>query len=620
MTRALFRRPWVALLALSLCLSAPALGEGVAVGAVPEQLARAERLFQDWQYDEGIALAERLYTQYPGLPPVQYLAAKAKFYQQDYAGAVALFERATAAHPAKGGREPLLEFARATHEITQGFVVARSPHFELRVAPGPDELLAPYALDALERAWAALGDDLGWRPSRPVVVEAYRSAAELSAATGLSTEAIKTSGTIAVCKHNKLMFTSPGALLRGYEWLDTLSHEYVHYVVSVVSHNTVPIWLHEGLAKFQETRWSGEAGRALSPYSESLLAEVVRGKRELITFAQMHPSMALLPSQEHAALAFAEVFTAIEYLVRERGGYPAVRKLLAGLRTHHVQEKAFPAALGVSFSDFEASWRAWLLARPFKTQAGAQAEAHTFKSDLKGKAPESAEEEADASAEVGDAKAKRFTHLGELLRARGRHKAAAAEYEKAYALVGAEAPLLSSKLALTHMALKRYDRAEEVLLAALGPNPTFVTTHVHLGRLYFEQERWGDAELAYLRANEINPFDPEIHLALFALYDKSDRPALAKREARAVELIRRGPVARPGAVAEDARAYLSLNSKPWARVEIDGESLGLTTPIFRYPLAPGRHTLRLLRGEEVIKAWEVELSPGQTHTEEFELP
>ena len=47
------------------------------------------------------------------------------------------------------------------------------------------------------------------------------------------------SGTIAICKYNKLMFTSPKAMLRGYEWLDTLSHEYVHFVISVIS-NLLP--------------------------------------------------------------------------------------------------------------------------------------------------------------------------------------------------------------------------------------------------------------------------------------------------------------------------------------------------------------------------------------------
>ena len=46
------------------------------------------------------------------------------------------------------------------------------------------------------------------------------------------------------------MISSRRALVRGYPWnwitADARVH---HYIVSRVSHNTVPIWLHEGLAR-----------------------------------------------------------------------------------------------------------------------------------------------------------------------------------------------------------------------------------------------------------------------------------------------------------------------------------------------------------------------------------
>ena len=72
------------------------------------------------------------------------------------------------------------------------------------------------------------------------------------------------------------MVTCPKAVLRGYDWLDTLAHEYTHLVVTQTSHNTVPIWLHEGLAKYLESRWRGPAGQALTPSSRSLLGERVK--------------------------------------------------------------------------------------------------------------------------------------------------------------------------------------------------------------------------------------------------------------------------------------------------------------------------------------------------------
>ena len=137
----------------------------------------------------------------------------------------------------------------------------RGKHFVVWHTPGKDELLAPYALDALEKALAALGDDFGWRPTEPVRVEIYPEVADLARVSTLTLKEIETSGTIALCKYNRLMIVSPRALVAGYPWLDTLNHEYTHFVVSRVSHNTVPIWLHEGLAKFEERRWRGAVGR-----------------------------------------------------------------------------------------------------------------------------------------------------------------------------------------------------------------------------------------------------------------------------------------------------------------------------------------------------------------------
>ena len=199
--------------------------------------------------------------------------------------------------------------------MTSGYVEAAGKHFVIAHAPGRDELLAPYALEALDRAWAALGDDFGDRPAGLTRVEIYPEVADLAKVSTLTLKEIETSGTIAICKFNRLMIVSPRALVHGYPWLDTLAHEFTHYVISRASHDQVPIWLQEGLAKFEEARWrSAKQGHASTPTMEHLLAAGL-ARKHLITFAEMHPSMAKLPSQEDTALAFAEeVYMVVEYL------------------------------------------------------------------------------------------------------------------------------------------------------------------------------------------------------------------------------------------------------------------------------------------------------------------
>ena len=87
----------------------------------------------------------------------------------------------------------------------------------------------------------------------------------------------------------------------------------MHLLISGVSKNSVPIWLHEGIAKFTETAWRAEPGLALSVEAQERL-----GAKGTNSVCKMHPSMAKLETQE-SLRAFSEVFTFIEFLCERKG-------------------------------------------------------------------------------------------------------------------------------------------------------------------------------------------------------------------------------------------------------------------------------------------------------------
>src|SRR2546430_12961655 len=241
----------------------------------------------------------------------------------------------------------------------------------------------------MKKAYAALTKALGVSPPAKIRVEVYETAQALSRVSPLTVAEIKASGTIALCKYNRLMITSPRALLRGYAWLDTLSHEFTHYLVTQKGRNTVPIWLQEGLAKFLETRWRGSPGMAVDDMSISLLQDAAK-KDKLIPFAKMHPSIAMLPTQEQAALAFAEVEAAIR-LLYQRGGQAALTELVSAMAAGMTDEEAVAQAYGKSFAEFEADWQAEL--KKPRAKAASQkavrplvAKKLVFKEDAKGRA------------------------------------------------------------------------------------------------------------------------------------------------------------------------------------------------------------------------------------------
>jgi tetratricopeptide (TPR) repeat protein len=459
-------------------------------------------------------------------PSALAVGGMVRFYEQRYGESAALLDHA-GLHAI--GNLDFLKLARAAAEVTKDHARFEGEHFVVSYPKGKDEVLVPYVVDALERQRRALEEDLGWAPPGKVLIEFLNDTRELARLSTLTDEEIKTSGTIALCKFNKLMVVSPKALVRGYDWLDTAAHEYTHYVVTARTRDNTPIWLHEGLAKYSETRWRGKGGE-LSSWGASMLRDAVK-KDNLVTFEQMHPSMAKLPSQEVAALAFAEVEVAVEYL-EKKGGRPLMNRVLDLVKGGKKAEAAVAEALGVPFPAFLAEWKRYIAARPLPEGGqGPSEEKLRFKGDPKHGGAHS------EWAEIPDEKARGYARVGEILRERGRMAAARVEYGKALGRVGRRIAVLSDKFALAAMASGHEDEAEAALSEALRAHPQYAALHLHLARVQVKKKAWDSARDHLLAANAVDPFDPEIHAGLSQVHAAAGDEGGAARERRFAQLL-----------------------------------------------------------------------------------
>src|SRR5262249_14936826 len=159
-------------------------------------------------------------------------------------------------------------------------------------------------------------------------------------------------------------------------------------------------------------------------------------RNNLISFAKMHPSIALLPSHEDAAVAFAEVFFAVDWLYRQHGA-KGLRALLTALASGVGDRRAVEAATGQPFAAFERSWLAHVKHQPFpRFPLPTSDEPVTLKdTGSKGSSRNTRELFWDFT-EVHEPAARRAAHLGELLRTRSRIAAAAEQFGRAYQEVG----------------------------------------------------------------------------------------------------------------------------------------------------------------------------------------
>ncbi|MGH7890554.1 MAG: tetratricopeptide repeat protein, partial [Thermodesulfobacteriota bacterium] len=82
-----------------------------------------------------------------------------------------------------------------------------------------------------------------------------------------------------------------------------------------------------------------------------------------------------------------------------------------------------------------------------------------------------------------------------------------------------------------------YDRAKEKLTPLLELHPDYVDNYTNLGRIYYEKGNLNKAEEAYKQAISINPFDPAIHLALIAIYNKLGQTELEEKEKKILAIL-----------------------------------------------------------------------------------
>ena len=484
-------------------------------------------LLDAWEIAQAEALAVKLVAAEPKSADALDLSARVKFYQGRYGEALKLLDQALAIDEKKEQRQGWKLFSQLTVDVHKQFKRFESAHFELFVDEKRDGILVPFALETLEKSYQAIGAELGYFPKTKVRVEIAPDASAFNAISTLSLRDIEETGAVGICKFNKLMIISPRALSFGYRWLDSLSHEYLHYVIVAISNNKAPIWLHEGMARFYETRWRKAAPQKdaaedyLTPANQTLLVQAM-DKNQFVGFKKMEPSLIHLDSPEQVQLAYAEAASAVDFINHSKG-QDGVRRLLTTLRQNPTQE-AITQLYETPYENFESQWKSFLKDKGLKPIEGSRVR------KLKVKKDQNEDEDIVELKEIQSAVARNRTHLADQLLGRGRTTAAANEYRRALQ-ASPHSPIILNKLGRLMVEMKRSDEAQTMLERALQVDPDNANTYVHLGRIYHGANNFKQARSVLEEALQINPYNPLLHRLLADSYGalgETEKARLAK--------------------------------------------------------------------------------------------
>jgi len=473
-----------------------------------------ERLLEAGEISQAKELVEKIFTEDKNNSFYYLLCGKIYFYQGEYLQARDCIVKSLEMTPSPleahqlESRRKLYEFYDSVYKTNKDFQEFVSEHFRLRVKSS-DIILKDYALEALEKIYQGAGKEFGVEQLQyQILVEIYPSEEDFLLASTLTKKEVETSGAIGICKFNRIMIVSPRLLLFGYRWLNTLAHEYIHYLVNRISLYNCPLWLHEGIAKYFEKKitLSYTNNVCLTPVYQHLLANA-REEGKLISFARMSPSLVKLDSQEEVSLAFAQVANTVDYLVRTYSKEKLI-SLLDEFKKIENQETAFLKVYGLSPEQIEKKWQNSLEKTDLRTYPGVSLEKIKFQTE---------QIQIDEVEEYVGTDVRGHIRLGDKFRLRNRYDTALAEYEEALKKEPNN-PLILNKIAKTYVHLSNLSKAEENFKKAILTNPDYGASYFNLGELYLNQGKYEDAKIQYKEYLQINPFNPYLHKNLGLVY------------------------------------------------------------------------------------------------------
>ena len=485
--------------------------------SIQESFNKGTKLINQWRYNEALDVVNTLKSKAPDRDESKLLEAIYHFHQGNYQDSIALLNQIPSGEWDQYVNS-VLSLATESNKVTASFSNAPSAngHFMINFDATKDSVLVEWAGDVLETMHEAMADDLGFVAGKPIRVEFLPKSVDLAGLSPLTKTDIKTTGTIALCKYNKLMAVTPRATYFGYPWMETLAHEYVHFAVSKLTKNKAPVWLQEGLARFFQSRWQEKTEHRLRNHDKALLKKAL-DDNELITFDAMHPSMAKLPSQEAGQLAYAEVLTMISYLHKKKG-LAGLRSMLARHDDHHDARQWVAAEYGAPWPTIERNWKRHLK-NVVKNDRNAEfnpSEGDTIEFT---DSPKPKESDAPRYAHLKNPKARKHARLGGILRARGHDESAALQYEKALRHMQKIDTTIAEKLSRTYLDLTRHEDAFRLSYPQLKRDGLKASVALTAGLSAMALEKWQEAKRGLLKALESSPFDPKVRCGLAKTFE-----------------------------------------------------------------------------------------------------
>jgi cellulose synthase operon protein C len=234
------------------------------------------------------------------------------------------------------------------------FVTYKTPTTILRLEKKEAELLRPYVETELKRDIADYSEKYHMTLKGPVQVEVYPDHEDFA----VRTMGMPGLGALGVTFNAVIAMDSPSGRPPGsFHWASTLRHEMSHVFVLEATGSRVPRWFTEGLAVYEETAAAPDWGDRLDPDAIHAIQ-----KKLLLPVAELDRGFIRPSYPSQVIVSYFQGGKICSYIA-EKWGYPKLLDMIQAFAKLESTPDVFQKVLGISSTDFDKQFLAWLEAQ-----------------------------------------------------------------------------------------------------------------------------------------------------------------------------------------------------------------------------------------------------------------
>jgi tetratricopeptide (TPR) repeat protein len=231
------------------------------------------------------------------------------------------------------------------------FVTYKTPTTILRLHKKEAELLRPYVESELKRDIADYSEKYHMTLKGPVQVEVYPDHEDFA----VRTAGMPGLGALGVTFDSVIAMDSPSGRTPGsFHWASTLRHEMSHVFILEATNSRVPRWFTEGLAVYEETAAAPDWGDRLDPEAIHAIQHKL-----LLPVAELDRGFIRPTYPAQVVVSYFQGGKICSYIA-EKWGYGKLIDMVHSFAKLESTPEVFQKDLGISTTDFDKQFLAWL--------------------------------------------------------------------------------------------------------------------------------------------------------------------------------------------------------------------------------------------------------------------